>query len=75
VIVDTVKPAEDGEGWVVRLYESHGGTARARLAFGVAVRGAWLSNTLEERLASVRLEAGGCEVDLHGFQIVTLRLI
>ncbi len=75
VVVDTIKPAEDGEGWVVRLYESHGGRAWARLAFGVPVKGAWLSNTLEDRLAPLPLEAGGCSLELRGFQIVTLRLI
>ena len=75
VVVDTVKPAEDGEGWVIRLYESHGGRAWARLAFGVPVKSAWLSNTLEDRLAPLPLEAGGCSLELRGFQIVTLRLI
>ena len=75
VIVDTVKPAEDGEGWVVRLYESTGARARARLDFGPAVRAVWLSNTLEDRLAPVPLAGGGCEVVLRGFQIMTLRLL
>ena len=75
VVIDTIKPAEDGEGWVVRLYESHGGRAAARLVFGVPVDRAWLSNTLEDRLEPLPLEAGGCALALRGFQIVTLRLI
>ena len=75
VVIDTIKPAEDGEGWVVRLYESHGGGALARLIFGVPVERAWLSNTLEDRLAPLPLEAGGCALSLRGFQIVTIRLI
>ena len=24
-LLDTVKPAEDGDGWILRLYEPHGG--------------------------------------------------
>jgi alpha-mannosidase len=75
VVIDTIKPAEDGEGWVVRLYESHGGHAQAELFFGVPVAEAWLSNTLEDRLALLPVRAGGCALTLHGFQIVTLRLI
>jgi alpha-mannosidase len=75
VVIDTVKPAEDGEGWVVRLYESHGGRARAALAFGVPVAKVWLSNTLEDRLEPVPLQGAGCTLSLRGFQIVTLRLI
>ena len=74
VVVDGIKPAEDGEGWVVRLYESHGGRVRARLAFGPAVREVQLSNTLEDRLGSLPLDGGACEVDLRGFQLLTLRL-
>jgi len=75
VVIDTIKPAEDGEGWVVRLYESHGGRARAELSFGVPVARAWLSNTLEDRLTPVAVEDGGCILSLRAFQIVTLRLI
>jgi len=75
VVIDTVKPAEDGEGWVIRLYESHGGRTEARLGFGVPVKSAWLSNVLEDRLAPLPLDAGGCVLGLGGFQIVTLRLI
>jgi alpha-mannosidase len=39
------------------------------------VAGVWLSNTLEDRLAAVPLQAGRCTLALRGFQIVTLRLI
>ena len=38
LMVDTVKPAEDGDGLIVRLYEAHGGRGVARLRVGVAVR-------------------------------------
>ena len=31
VVIDTIKPAEDGKGWIVRLYESHGASASAKL--------------------------------------------
>jgi alpha-mannosidase len=75
VVIDTIKPAEDGEGWVVRLYESCGGHATAKLSFCVPVAGAWLSNTLEDKLAPVPVQGGRCSLSLRGFQIVTLRLI
>ena len=75
VVVDGIKPAEDGEGWVVRLYESTGAQVRARLAFGPAVAHAWLSNTLEDRLEPIALKDGACEVDLRGFQLLTIRVV
>ncbi|MDR3511686.1 MAG: glycoside hydrolase family 38 C-terminal domain-containing protein [Caulobacteraceae bacterium] len=75
VVIDTIKPAEDGDGWVVRLYESGGGHARARLRFGVPVRSAWLSNGLEDRLEALPQAAHGLDLDLRPFQIMTLRLL
>ena len=74
VVIDTIKPAEDGEGWVIRLYESTGGRTNARIALGPEVTSAWLSNTLEDRLKKAPVEAGECTLDLRGFQIATLRL-
>ncbi len=75
VVVDTIKPAEDGDGWVVRVYESSGGRSRGRLTFAVSVGEAWLSNTLEDRLEALPIAGGAVELDLRGFQIVTVRLI
>jgi len=74
VVVDTIKPAEDGDGWLVRLYEGAGGRCEARLQFGVAVREAWMSNTLEDRLEPLTVEGGGVSLPLRGFQIATIRL-
>jgi alpha-mannosidase len=74
VVIDTIKPAEDGDGWLARLYESTGGRCTARLRFGVPVAEAWLSNTLEDRLEPLVVEAGELVLDLRGFQIATIRL-
>jgi alpha-mannosidase len=74
VVIDTIKPAEDGEGWVVRLYESGGGRVDAELAFGLKITAAWLSNTLEDRLEPAPMAGGVCRLRLRGFQILTLRL-
>ncbi len=74
VVIDTVKPAEDGDGWIVRLYESTGGRCEARLTFGVPVTEAWLSNTLEDRLAPLTVDGEGLSLPLRGFQIATVRL-
>jgi alpha-mannosidase len=74
VIVDTVKPAEDGDGFVVRLYESCGGRGETKLAFGVPVKQAWRSNTLEDKLMPVKLGADGLSLSFRPFQIATLRL-
>jgi alpha-mannosidase len=74
VVIDTLKPAEDGKGWVVRLYESHGTTTAAKLSFGVPVRSIHRSNTLEDRGDAVLTTDGTCKLALRPFQIVTLRV-
>lgn len=74
VVIDTIKPAEDGDGWVVRLYESRDGRCEARLTFGAPIEAAWFSNTLEDRLESLSVQDGGVRLSLRGFQIATLRL-
>ena len=74
VVIDTIKAAEDGDGWVVRLYESCGGHAAAKLSFGAPVSRAWLSNTLEDKLTPLVVENGGCALDLRPFQFATIRL-
>lgn len=74
VVIDTIKPAEDGEGWVVRLYESHGSATEAQLRFGVAVTEVRHSNTLEDRLEPLSLLDGACAVSLRPWRILTLRV-
>jgi alpha-mannosidase len=74
VVIDTIKPAEDGKGWVVRLYESHGASDIARLSFGVPVSRVRLSNTLEDDGEALAITQGGCTLALRPFQIVTLRV-
>ncbi|QPF83332.1 alpha-mannosidase [Bradyrhizobium genosp. L] len=74
VIVDTIKPAEDGEGFVLRLYESAGIRATAVLDFGIDIASAWMSNTLEDRIEALPTEGRSCRLPLRPFQIATLRI-
>jgi alpha-mannosidase len=62
VVLDTIKPAEDSDAIVLRLYEAHGarGTARVRLARPFT--SAALANALEEKREP--LEVDGDEIVL-----------
>ncbi|MFP4977588.1 alpha-mannosidase [Paenibacillus sp. CN-4] len=75
VVLDTVKPAEDGEGIVLRLYESSGGRETIRLNWPQADAGAWVSNALEETLEPIaRDEQGGWSLTFAPFEIKTIRI-
>jgi alpha-mannosidase len=74
VIIETVKPAEDGSGdIVVRLYEAMRTATRCALATSLPARGAAVVNMLEERLGDARLRNGRVVLDLRPFEIRTLR--
>ncbi|TQM58253.1 glycoside hydrolase family 38 N-terminal domain-containing protein [Humibacillus xanthopallidus] len=76
VVVEAVKLAEDRSGdVVVRLYEAHGGRARARLVPGFEVEQIVETDLLERPLAEPRalVDADGT-LALRPFQLVTLRL-
>ncbi|MFG2176464.1 alpha-mannosidase [Streptomyces niveus] len=79
VVVSAVKLADDRSGdLVVRLYEAHGGRARATVLIdGFATDRAALTDLLERPLADAEPPTaadGGVVLALRPFQLVTLRL-
>ena len=73
VIVDTVKWAEDGSGYIVRLYECEGTVAAGDIVFGHSVSRVAETNLLEDEvLAEVAVRSQKARVDLRPFEIKTL---
>jgi len=50
VFVDTIKPADDGQGFIVRLYEGHGSRGTASMQFAHPLLTAEECNLLERRI-------------------------
>ncbi|MGC9468578.1 MAG: alpha-mannosidase [Anaerolineae bacterium] len=76
VVIETVKPAEDGsDDIVVRLYESMRMAVRCRLTTSLPVRSAELTDMLESSvLASLPVEEGVIAFELSPFEVKTVRL-
>ncbi|MFF8846567.1 alpha-mannosidase [Streptomyces sp. NPDC015127] len=78
VVVSAVKLADDGSGdVVVRVYESAGGRARARVVPGFTAASVTATDLLERPLADAprhELEDGAVRLTLRPFELVTLRL-
>ncbi len=75
VVVETVKPAEDGSGdVVVRLYEAKHAATPCVLSTPLPVRSAQLTDMLENRVKPLRINKDGLRLTFKPFEIVTVRL-
>jgi alpha-mannosidase len=75
LVLDTVKLAEREDALVLRLYETHGGRGRARLAIGVDASSATRANLLEDPQGeALSLVGSGLELDYRPYEIITLLL-
>lgn len=75
VVLDTVKPAEDGSGSIVRLYESAGGRETVKLGWPLPHSRAYLSNALEEEEEPLQAEDGEVTLTFRPFEIKTIKII
>ncbi len=75
VVADTLKPAEDGRGEILRVYEPHGGRGRVEITPACDLRHVIETNLVEEDLAAVAVAADGkFAFELQPFQVRTFRL-
>lgn len=72
VVLDTVKPSEDGQGSILRFYESSGGREAVKLSWKQPFREVYLSNALEEKLETVAHHEGQFELHFAPFEIKTI---
>lgn len=75
VVVEAVKPAEDGRGIIVRLYEPHGARGEAAVKAGFSMAKAIACNLVEEDGPEVPAERDEFRFEIRPFQIRTFRLI
>ena len=75
VIVETVKPAEDGSGdLVIRLYESVHNATQCRLTVGLPFKQAFETNMLEGAAKEIKTTNGSLRLKFRPFEIKTIRL-
>ena len=74
VIVETVKPAEDGDGLIVRLYEAHNQRGRGTLTFATSILSAQECNLLEEPINKVSCQGNTLSFQVRPFEIKTFRI-
>ena len=75
VIVEAVKWAEEGNAFVVRMYEAGRAGTRATLTLNVPVLSVEETNLLEEKAEPVTLTENRVTLDFRPFEIKTLRCV
>ena len=74
VIIETIKQTEDGNGIIVRLYESQRKRGQVRVTFRSEVESAWVTNLLEENESALSVDQDSIILNLKPYQIVTMRI-
>lgn len=75
IIIDTMKPAEDGSTDVVlRLYEAERAAVSAKIMLPAWCRRAFLCDMMEQARQELSIEEGGITLMFHSFEIKTIRL-
>lgn len=75
VTVETVKFAEDGCGYILRLYETECSATPCRLTFGIPVEAVIQTDMLENNGQPLCVENDSVDMWLKPFEIRTLRVI
>ncbi|HEY3416504.1 MAG TPA: glycoside hydrolase family 38 C-terminal domain-containing protein, partial [Armatimonadota bacterium] len=73
-VIEALKPAEDGDGLILRLYEPHGARGEVRVALDFPVTQVLSCNLVEENDQEIPLQERGFRFDIRPFQILTFRL-
>ena len=74
IIIETIKQSEDGNGLVVRLYESQRKRGQVKVRFGSGVVSVWTTNLLEENESSLSVDQDSIILNMKPYQIATLRV-
>ncbi len=75
VILETVKKAEDGNGIVLRMYESENAYTKTTLTVDTDFEKAYICNLLEEEEQEAQVNGKEIHVVLKPYEVVTVKLV
>lgn len=74
LVIETVKPAEDGDGVIVRLYDAHNTRGPAVLRFFRPIASAEETNMLEERIGPAGIAGHDLRLSVRPYGVSTFRI-
>lgn len=75
VILETVKAAEDGNGIILRLYESENAKTKVCLTVNRDFERAYICNLLEETETEAAVSGSRIQIPVKPYEIVTVRIV
>jgi alpha-mannosidase len=75
IVIETVKQAEDGQGIIVRFYESQRRRGPITLTTSFPLQTVWQTNLLEQNERELAVNGHQCTLFVRPYEIVTLRLV
>jgi alpha-mannosidase len=75
VVLEALKPADDGNGWIARFYEPHGGRGPVSVRAPRALASVTTCNLVEENGEELPARANVFEFVVKPFEIRTFRLV
>ena len=74
VIVETIKQAEDGDGVIVRMYESHNARTPVTLTWNRPIISVEECNAIEEKKSDIAVQNGQFSFVIKPYEIKTFRI-
>jgi alpha-mannosidase len=75
IVLDALKPAEDGRGLIMRVYDMLNISDRVKIKINFQVKEVFETDMLENDLNRIDINKGEISIDIGNFQVKTLRLI
>ncbi|MBW2581172.1 MAG: alpha-mannosidase, partial [Deltaproteobacteria bacterium] len=75
IVIETIKRAEDGNGVIVRLYESQRQRGEFTMSTAFELNSAWRTNILELNQKEIFVAGNQLKFQIKPYQILTLRLV
>jgi alpha-mannosidase len=75
IVIETIKRAEDGNGYIVRLYESQRRRGEITVTTAFGLRAVQRANLLEDHQADLPCSDNDISLFVRPYEIITLRLI
>ncbi|MCL2221721.1 MAG: alpha-mannosidase [Oscillospiraceae bacterium] len=74
VVIETIKPAEDGDGIILRVYECDNSLSNAVITLGRPLRSAEECNMLEDKICDVDFSDNKVRFQIKPYEIKTIRI-